>query len=74
MPLCGYYGNWAALFGHHHYLYAYDNDNGDGNREQMDPFDVVSELATFYKFIHSEASASLRTPASRSSDEKMEYM
>lgn len=63
MPLCGYYGNLAAMYGHHHYLYAYDNDNGDGKTEPLDPNDVTKELQIYYKFLHSSESASMRAPS-----------
>lgn len=62
MPLCGYYGNWAFMFGHHHYFYGYDYDNGDGKREEMDPVDVVREARAYYDFLHSNVSATLRAP------------
>lgn len=62
MPLCGYYGNMAAMFGHHHYLYAYDFDGGDGPREPMNSTDVVNKLVEFHRYIRSDESLPLRQP------------
>ena len=66
MPLCGYFGSMAHMFGHHHYLYTYNGENDDldppRSIEIMDEIDIVKELLNYYKYIHSEESAELRKP------------
>eukprot|EP00981_Chlorochromonas_danica_P007039 scaffold1534_cov158-Ochromonas_danica.AAC.11 len=41
---CGYYGNLAAMFGVHHYLYYYDQAGG----EAMDGRDIARRAEAFY--------------------------
>ena len=66
MPLCGYFGNMAYIFGHHHYLFAYNGDNGSFNPprevETMNETDVVQELLKYYNYMHSDKSAEMRKP------------
>ncbi len=47
MPLCGYHGTLAAIFGVHHYIYYYDYKGG----EQLDVQEVVGEARRFYGVI-----------------------
>mmetsp|Transcript_27299 Transcript_27299/g.58815 ORF Transcript_27299/g.58815 Transcript_27299/m.58815 type:complete len:118 (-) Transcript_27299:91-444(-) len=48
MPLCGYYGPMAAIFGHHHYIYGYSF----GKNEEMGLERAATEAATFYRQLH----------------------
>ncbi len=48
MPLCGYHGSLASIFGVHHYLYYYDWRG----EEALDAFDVAKEVYNFYQEIH----------------------
>lgn len=54
MPVCGYYGPFAAIFGHHHYLYSYSHEENWELQSQS----AGDEAAAFYSFIsqpvHSE--------------------
>ena len=43
MPWCGYYGPTAAIFGHHHYIYAYDH-----SQQNLNASDVAYQARLFY--------------------------
>jgi capsular polysaccharide biosynthesis protein len=47
MPLCGYHGGLAAVFGLHHYVYYYDWKGG----ERLDAAQVAAEAAQFWRFL-----------------------
>lgn len=52
MPVCGYYGPMASMFGVHHYIYVH----GEGNQVKIPPMpfetDVMAkEAAEFYKYL-----------------------
>jgi len=47
LPLCGYYGGLAAVFGLHHYVYYYDDLGG----ERLDASAVANEAAQFWRFL-----------------------
>lgn len=47
LPLCGYHGGLAAVFGLHHYIYYYDSRGG----EALDPHKVAAEAAAFHRFL-----------------------
>lgn len=67
MPLCGYYGNWAYMFGHHHYFYGYNLDNDgygsfDGIKEDVNVVDVVTKAREYYEYLQSSSSQPFRAP------------
>lgn len=47
MPLCGYHGALAAIFGVHHYIYYYDWKGG----EQLNPNEVLILAGNFMRFL-----------------------
>jgi hypothetical protein len=47
MPVCGYYGPFAAIFGHHHYIYAFLFDKGWPLLSQQ----AADESSAFYQFL-----------------------
>jgi hypothetical protein len=61
-PVCGYYGNWASIFGHNHYLYNYDIDNGDGINEEMNPVDIATTLRRYYDYLRTDAAVLMKAP------------
>ena len=50
MPVCGYYGPWSSMFGHHHYLYAHRW----ALHERVNPAAVASQALKFYEELHSK--------------------
>ena len=48
MPLCGYHGSLAAIFGVHHYLYYYDWRGG----ETPDPAVIAQEAFNYHRFLN----------------------
>lgn len=48
MPVCGYYGPWASMFGHHHYLYGYRYEL----KEKLRMDSVAAQALKFYQEIH----------------------
>eukprot|EP01038_Epipyxis_sp_PR26KG_P012161 gene12161-16284_t len=50
MPLCGYAGPLASLFGLHHYLYAYDWHKGQ--QDSLNETRLATESRQFYDSIH----------------------
>lgn len=66
MPVCGYYGNLASIFGLHHYLYGYDFENGNKDpdtkkdiQDKLNPRDLVKEIKTYWNLV----SNPLRSPS-----------
>lgn len=53
MPVCGYYGPFAGIYGHHHYTYAFLFEQKWPLESQV----AADEASSFYSF--------LRTPANR---------
>jgi hypothetical protein len=47
MPLCGYHGTLAAIFGVHHYIYYFDYKG----EEVLDFEEVVREAKNFYEVV-----------------------
>ena len=48
LPLCGYHGALAAVFGIHHYIYYYDWRGG----VPLDVQNVADEAANYYRFLN----------------------
>ena len=48
MPVCGYHGPLAAIFGVHHYVYYYDWRGG----AKLNSTDVAIESKVFYEQVH----------------------
>lgn len=51
MPVCGYYGPWASMFGLHHYIYSFRHEL----KESMSVSTVGAEVHRFYKELHQSA-------------------
>lgn len=47
LPLCGYHGALAAVFGIHHYIYYYDWKGG----EALDVDKIAAEAASYQRFL-----------------------
>ncbi len=57
MPLCGYHGALAAIFGVHHYVYYYDWKG----EQRLDAQEVAREAAAFFAAIKTgDAAASVK--------------
>lgn len=52
MPICGYYGPWASMFGHHHYLHSYRHPLN----EKLSVTAVAAEALKFYRELHQSGS------------------
>lgn len=48
LPLCGYHGSLAAVFGIHHYVHYYDYKGG----ETLDMKAVAVEASNFHRFLN----------------------
>jgi len=48
LPLCGYHGSLAAVFGIHHYVYYYDY-KGD---ESIDMKALMTEVTLYHRFLN----------------------
>lgn len=57
MPVCGYYGPFAAIFGHHHYLYSYSFEKQWLLQSQS----AADEATSFYNFIQSYSKEAVHT-------------
>jgi hypothetical protein len=53
MPVCGYYGPYAAIFGHHHYIDAFYYEGG----ERVNPTQIVQKSRKFYTFLRENSMA-----------------
>jgi hypothetical protein len=58
MPVCGYYGPYAAIFGHHHYTYAFHFEKGWPLLAQQ----AADEASSFYQFLRKRKSDELIIP------------
>jgi hypothetical protein len=50
MPICGYHGGLAAMFGIHHYIYYYDWRGG----EVLDSMQFASQSKLFYEQVRNK--------------------
>jgi hypothetical protein len=48
MPICGYYGPYAAIMGHHHYIHTYDREGGGS----MNPHIAAERSGKLYQKLH----------------------
>ena len=48
MPVCGYYGPWSSMFGHHHYLHSFRYEL----KEKLSASAVAAEAFQFYRELH----------------------
>jgi hypothetical protein len=51
MPVCGYYGPYGAIFGHHHYLHVYDHAV---ETVSLRISTAAASVADFYEKIHGQ--------------------
>jgi hypothetical protein len=47
LPLCGYHGGLASIFGVHHYIYYFDFKSG----VPLNVLQVAAEAAQFHRFL-----------------------
>jgi hypothetical protein len=50
LPVCGFYGSYFNIYGHHHYLYAWNEFNDPNITETFNTTDFAVKVRRFYDF------------------------